>query len=99
MTTNEELERNVDNGVEWLSECPTLSGWYNTIDVKKLDIANPSRCIAGQLDLWFDTVVSKLDGAISLGMMLPRDRQWASGNKLLTSMWRKRILELRNQSK
>jgi len=95
MTTDEQLEQNVDNGVKWLNEHPTMSGWHNKIDVETLDISHPNRCIAGQLGLWDNKKVSKLEAAISLGMMLPRDREWMEGNDILTSMWRKRILELR----
>jgi hypothetical protein len=99
MTTNKELEKNVERGIKWLNKRPTMSGWHNKIDVETLDISHPNRCIAGQLKLWNDETVRKLDTAISLGMMLPRDREWMEGNDILTSMWRKRILELRNQNK
>lgn len=104
MTTAVILERRIDRGVEWLDgERGPL--WVREIHTARLNLANPSRCVLGQLYGDFHLVVGPFypvsrGRAISLGFHL-RD-PWFAGNvqanwALLTVLWRQRIEPLRQE--
>ena len=45
--SNIPLDERIDNGIRWLNE--NFPGWRNRIDINTLQLADPFRCICGQV--------------------------------------------------
>lgn len=88
MFGNMDLREKVENGISF---CNVQYGpdWINRIDLDLLSMSNHRNCIIGQLDPHCDNIF--LDVNRDLGF-------YDEDCKTLTSIWKERILQLREQN-